>query len=81
MLPNFSQDSLEANYSLPINWLRPSYRSAFTDFLRGQVGRYRNLFIETRQPQASGTLSVPDDPLEEPVDSDTPQSSILKAEA
>ena len=80
VLPNFSQDSLEANYSLPINWLLTFVSiSLYGIFLRGQVGRYRNLFIETRQPQASGTLSVPDDPLEEPVDSDTPQSSILQS--
>ena len=48
VLPNFSQDSLEANYSLPINWLLTFVSiSLYGIFLRGQVGRYRNLFIET----------------------------------
>ena len=79
VLPNFSQDSLEANYSLPINWLLTFVSiSLYGIFLRGQVGRYRNLFIETRQPQSPRTQSVTDGPLEEPVDSDTPQSSMLQ---
>ena len=82
VLPNFSQDSLEANYSLPINWLLTFVSiSLYGIFLRGQVGRYRNLFIETRQPQASGTPLVTDGPLEEPADSDNPQSSILQSGA
>ena len=82
VLPNFSQDSLEANYSLPINWLLTFVSiSLYGIFLRGQVGRYRNLFIETRQPQASGTPLVADGPLEEPADSDNPQSSILQSGA
>ena len=80
VLPNFSQDSLEANYSLPINWLLTFVSiSLYGIFLRGQVGRYRNLFIETRQPQASGTQSVSVGPLEEPADSEAPQSSILQS--
>ena len=82
VLPNFSQDSLEANYSLPINWLLTFVSiSLYGIFLRGQVGRYRNLFIETRQPQSPGTQSVTDGPLEEPADSDTPQSSMLQSGA
>ena len=56
MLPNFSQDSFEANYSLPINWLLTFVSiSLYGIFLRGQVGRYRNLFIESNQPLGSGT--------------------------
>ena len=79
VLPNFSQDSLEANYSLPINWLLTFVSiSLYGIFLRGQVGRYRNLFIETHQPQASETLAMADVPLEEPADSEAPQSSILQ---
>ena len=82
VLPNFSQDSLEANYSLPINWLLTFVSiSLYGIFLRGQVGRYRNLFIETRQPQSPETQLVTDGPLEEPADSDTPQSSILHSVA
>ena len=82
VLPNFSQDSLEANYSLPINWLLTFVSiSLYGIFLRGQVGRYRNLFIETRQPQSPETQLVTDGPLEEPADSDTPQSSMLQSGA
>ena len=67
VLPNFSQDSLEANFSLPINWLLTFVSiSLYGIFLRGQVGRYRNLFIDTTQPQASGTLSLADGPMENP---------------
>ena len=87
VLPNFSQDSLEANYSLPINWLLTFVSiGLYGIFLRGQVGRYRNLFIETRQPQSPETQLVPDGPLEEPAvedpaDSDTPLSSMLQSGA
>ena len=82
VLPNFSQDSLEANYSVPINWLLTFVSiSLYGIFLRGQVGRYRNLFIETGQTQPPGTQSVTDGPLAEPADSDTPQSSILQSGA
>ena len=78
VLPNFSQDSLEANYSLPINWLLTFVSiSLYGIFLRGQVGRYRNLFIDTTQPQASGTLSIADGPMEDPTPSYGPQGSIL----
>ena len=78
VLPNFSQDSLEANYSLPINWLLTFVSiSLYGIFLRGQVGRYRNLFIDTTQPQASGTLSLADGPMEDPTLSHGPQGSIL----
>ena len=78
VLPNFSQDSLEANYSLPINWLLTFVSiSLYGIFLRGQVGRYRNLFIDTTQPQASGTLSIADGPMEDPTPSHGPQGSIL----
>ena len=78
VLPNFSQDSLEANYSLPINWLLTFVSiSLYGIFLRGQVGRYRNLFIDTTQPQASGALSLADGPMEDPTPSHGPQGSIL----
>ena len=78
VLPNFSQDSLEANYSLPINWLLTFVSiSLYGIFLRGQVGRYRNLFIDTTQPQASGTLSLADGPMEDPTPSHDLQGSIL----
>ena len=61
VLPNFSQDSLEANYSLPINWLLTFVSiSLYGIFLRGQVGRYRYLFIDAAQPQASRRLSLAD---------------------
>ena len=74
VLPNFSQDSLEANYSLPINWLLTFVSiSLYGIFLRGQVGRYRNLFTESPQQQVSGTLSEASGPVDEH------QSSILQS--
>ena len=80
VLPNFSQDSLEANYSLPINWLLTFVSiSLYGIFLRGQVGRYRNLFIDTTQPQASGALSLADGPMEDSTPSHSPQGSILQS--
>ena len=80
VLPNFSQDSLEANYSLPINWLLTFVSiSLYGIFLRGQVGRYRNLFIDTTQPQASGALSLADGPMEDSTPSHSPQASILQS--
>ena len=80
VLPNFSQDSLEANYSLPINWLLTFVSiSLYGIFLRGQVGRYRNLFIDTTQPQDSGTLLLADGPMEDPTPSHSPQGSILQS--
>ena len=76
VLPNFSQDSLEANYSLPINWLLTFVSiSLYGIFLRGQVGRYRNLFTESPQQQVSGTLSEARGPVDEH------QSSILQSGA
>lgn len=73
VLPNFSQDSLEANYSLPINWLLTFVSiGLYGIFLRGQVGRYRNLFTESPQQQVSGTLSEAIGPVDEH------QSSILQ---
>ena len=80
VLPNFSQDSLEANYSLPINWLLTFVSiSLYGIFLRGQVGRYRNLFVDTTQPQASGSLSLADEPTSEATTSHEPQSAILQS--
>ena len=74
VLPNFSQDSLEANYSLPINWLLTFVSiSLYGIFLRGQVGRYRNLFIESNQPLGSGTLSMGNS------SADDSQTSILSS--
>ena len=74
VLPNFSQDSLEANYSLPINWLLTFVSiGLYGIFLRGQVGRYRNLFTESPQQQVSGTLSEARGPVDEH------QSSILQS--
>ena len=76
VLPNFSQDSLEANYSLPINWLLTFVSiGLYGIFLRGQVGRYRNLFTESPQQQVSGTLSEASGPVDEH------QSSILQSGA
>ena len=73
VLPNFSQDSLEANYSLPINWLLTFVSiGLYGIFLRGQVGRYRNLFTESPQQQVSGTFSEASGPMNEH------QSSILQ---
>ena len=74
VLPNFSQDSFEANYSLPINWLLTFVSiSLYGIFLRGQVGRYRNLFIESNQPLGSGTLSMGNS------SADDSQTSILSS--
>tara|TARA_B000000565_G_scaffold239742_1_gene203495 strand:+ start:505 stop:1650 length:1146 start_codon:yes stop_codon:yes gene_type:complete len=74
VLPNFSQDSLEANYSLPINWLLTFVSiGLYGIFLRGQVGRYRNLFTESPQQQVYGTLSEAMGPVDEH------QSSILQS--
>ena len=79
VLPNFSQDSLEANFSLPINWLLTFVSiSLYGIFLRGQVGRYRNLFIDIPQQQASSPLSPTDSANAEPKPNDEPQSSILQ---
>ena len=79
VLPNFSQDSLEANFSLPINWLLTFVSiSLYGIFLRGQVGRYRNLFIDIPQQQASSPLSPKDSANAEPKPNDEPQSSILQ---
>ena len=79
VLPNFSQDSLEANFSLPINWLLTFVSiSLYGIFLRGQVGRYRNLFIDIPQQQASSPLSSTDSANAEPKPNDEPQSSILQ---
>ena len=80
VLPNFSQDSLEANYSLPINWLLTFVSiSLYGIFLRGQVGRYRNLFIENRQSQPSLSLSMADEPTTETTTSHELQSSTLQS--
>ena len=82
VLPNFSQDSLEANFSLPINWLLTFVAiSLYVIFLRGQVGRYRNLFIDTPQQQASGTLAHTDSTAEEAWPADEAQSSIVQSGA
>ena len=82
VLPNFSQDSLEANYSLPINWLLTFVSiGLYGIFLRGQVGRYRNLFIATAQPQSSGTLSLENSTTAEPTPEDEHQASILRSGA
>ena len=74
VLPNFSQDSFEANYSLPINWLLTFVSiSLYGIFLRGQVGRYRNLFIKSNKPLGSGTLSMGNS------SADDSQTSILSS--
>jgi Ca2+:H+ antiporter len=79
VLPNFSQDSFEANYSLPINWLLTFVSiSLYGIFLRGQVGRYRNLFLDTAQQQTSGSLSLADSTAEAPTPPDEAEGSILK---
>ena len=79
VLPNFSQDSLEANFSLPINWLLTFVSiSLYGIFLRGQVGLYRNLFIDIPHQQASSPLSSTDSANAEPKPNDEPQSSILQ---
>ena len=80
VLPNFSQDSIEANYSLPINWLLTFVSiSLYGIFLRGQVGRYRNLFIENRQSQPSMSLSMADESTTETATSHELQSSTLQS--
>ena len=82
VLPNFSQDSLEANYSLPINWLLTFVSiSLYGIFLRGQVGRYRNLFIDAPQAQSSESQSLADGPPKAPTAPDEPQASILQSSA
>mgnify|MGYP001186894017 CR=1 FL=1 len=82
VLPNFSQDSLEANYSLPINWLLTFVAiGLYVIFLRGQVGRYRNLFIDTPQKQASGALAHADSTAVEALPANESQSSILQSGA
>ncbi len=79
VLPNFSQDSLEANFSLPINWLLTFVSiSLYGIFLRGQVGRYRNLFIDITDQQPSSPLSQTDSAKAEPKPKDELQSSILQ---
>jgi Ca2+:H+ antiporter len=56
VLPNFSSDSEEANFSLPINWLLTVVAiGLYTAFLRFQTGSYRNLFLE-----ASKQLELPE---------------------
>ncbi|MEJ6585432.1 MAG: sodium:calcium antiporter [Synechococcus sp. ArSW.bin.68] len=56
VLPNFSSDSSEANFSLPINWLVTVVAiGLYTAFLRFQTGSYRNLFLE-----ASKQLELPE---------------------
>ena len=78
VLPNFSQDSLEANYSLPINWLLTFVSiSLYGIFLGGQVGRYRNLFIDTAQQQGSDHLSLAESSSAEPTPHDESQGSFL----
>ena len=53
VLPNFSQDSLEANYSLPINWLLTVVAvGLYGVFLRFQIGGYRSLFLDTPEQLA-----------------------------
>ncbi len=82
VLPNFSQDSLEANYSLPINWLLTFVSmSLYGIFLRGQVGRYRNLFIDAPQEQSLESQSLADGPPKAPTAPDEPQASILQSSA
>ena len=50
VLPNFSSDSSEANFSLPINWLLTVVAiGLYAAFLRFQTGSYRNLFLEASQ--------------------------------
>lgn len=53
VLPNFSQDSLEANYSLPINWLLTVVAvGLYGMFLLFQIGSYRSLFLDTPEQLA-----------------------------
>ncbi len=50
VLPNFSADSKEANFSIPINWLLTVVAiGLYAAFLRFQTGSYRNLFLEASQ--------------------------------
>ena len=63
VLPNFSSDSSEANFSLPINWLLTVVAiGLYAAFLRFQTGSYRNLFLEApRQlelPETEATHGV-----------------------
>jgi Ca2+:H+ antiporter len=59
VLPNFSQDSLEANYSLPINWLLTVVAvGLYGVFLRFQVGSYRSLFLDTPEQLAISQAGV-----------------------
>ena len=82
VLPNFSSDSSEANFSLPINWLLTVVAiGLYAAFLRFQAGSYRNLFLE-----ASQQLELPETPatkgLHKAADGDndsTIQSGILMA--
>ena len=70
LLPNFSSDSAEANFSQPITWLLTIVAiGLYGAFLRFQTGTYRNLFLE------------PSDQLElAPIDdSNTPQHNDGKA--
>ena len=82
VLPNFSSDSSEANFSLPINWLLTVVAiGLYAAFLHFQTGSYRNLFLE-----ASQQLELPETPatngLHKAADGDndsTIQSGILMA--
>jgi Ca2+:H+ antiporter len=56
VLPNFSSDSSEANFSLPINWVLTVVAvGLYAALLRFQTGSYRNLFLE-----ASKQLELPE---------------------
>lgn len=56
LLPNFSSDSVEANFSLPINWLLTFVAiGLYAAFLRFQTGSYRNLFLDSNQLELSAT--------------------------
>ena len=64
---------------MPINWLLTFISiSLYGIFLRGQVGRYRNLFIENRQPQTSVSLPMADEPTTKTTTSHELQSSTLQ---
>lgn len=53
VLPTVSNDSSEANYSLPINWLLTFVAlGLYLAFLRFQVGSYRSMFMETPEQMA-----------------------------
>lgn len=63
ILPNFSTDSSEANYSLPINWLLTAVSlGLYAAFLRFQVGSYRNLFMEMPEQLALSRETTPNGP-------------------